>query len=215
MKKQRRVDRVLELLDNATQESPEASYGTDFDRDLCARCQCEAHADESDFCEGCRSFLLGDTDVDPREVSAHGYARQNYLSLYTPITRRASAVSISWRPLNSEDWTTLTEFVDTFSMAVTGSLTPAVEAAVDAMQSLVNGFTFTADEPMIIDSVAIVDGAGDDANVIFEGSIAPRALHAGDALSFSVGPVTIIDGLSEIQGQIMDNVIYDEIREFE
>lgn len=59
-----RVDRILDLLDNAHQHPGGFGYGTDHDDRLCARCQRhQRHGGE--LCAGCRAWLLGDTEVDP------------------------------------------------------------------------------------------------------------------------------------------------------
>lgn len=60
-----RLERVLELLDTGTQSSPEPGYGTDWRPQLCARCQRHDPMPDGDLCEGCRAFLLDDTDEDP------------------------------------------------------------------------------------------------------------------------------------------------------
>lgn len=62
-----RIDDILDLIDGGLQTSPEHGYGRDH-TDLCARCQHHDPAEGGDLCEGCRAFLLGDTDDDPAEV---------------------------------------------------------------------------------------------------------------------------------------------------
>lgn len=57
------TDRILELIDAGLQSSDEHGYGHD-NRGLCARCQRQKPA-EGEFCAGCRSFLLEDSDEDP------------------------------------------------------------------------------------------------------------------------------------------------------
>lgn len=60
------TDRILDLIDAGLQSSTEAGQSLG-DPDLCARCQHTPHADDSDFCAGCRAYLLGDSDVDTRQ----------------------------------------------------------------------------------------------------------------------------------------------------
>jgi hypothetical protein len=61
------VDTILDLIDGGLQRSDEPSYGTDHSPSRCARCQRHAPVDGGDFCDGCRAFLLEDTDEDPRQ----------------------------------------------------------------------------------------------------------------------------------------------------
>lgn len=65
------VDRILDLIDAGLQSSPEAGYGTDHQPDACARCQEHPPVEDGDLCDGCRTFLLGDSDSDPREERGH------------------------------------------------------------------------------------------------------------------------------------------------
>lgn len=62
-----RLDQVLDVLDVGLQGSSESGYGTDHSPGRCARCR-SVDVTEGDLCAGCRSFLLGDTDDDPRCV---------------------------------------------------------------------------------------------------------------------------------------------------
>lgn len=66
------VDRILAAIDAGLQSSPEASFGEHtFNRSdagpvRCVRCNDPLRDDASgEFCSACRSFLLGDSDVDP------------------------------------------------------------------------------------------------------------------------------------------------------
>lgn len=61
-----RVDDILDLIDAGLQSTTEAAYGTDFRPGQCARCQRNEPAEGGDLCPGCRAFLLGDSDDDPR-----------------------------------------------------------------------------------------------------------------------------------------------------
>lgn len=65
------VDRILGLIDDAVQSSPERGHGADA-RGLCARCQHQEPAEGGDLCQGCRAFLLEDSDQDPAERRAEG-----------------------------------------------------------------------------------------------------------------------------------------------
>lgn len=62
----RTVDRILALLDN-TLESSAHVYGSSATSDVagCVRGCGATPADGHDFCDGCRAFVLGDTDADP------------------------------------------------------------------------------------------------------------------------------------------------------
>lgn len=61
------ADRILDLLDNPTQDSNEASYGGTAQDGDCWRCQRHPAATGSDsgLCDGCRTYMLGDTSHDP------------------------------------------------------------------------------------------------------------------------------------------------------
>jgi hypothetical protein len=65
------ADRILDIIDGGLQTSTEHGYTDDgwpafpVDQSRCPRCQRHPAADGADLCEGCRAFLLEDTDVDP------------------------------------------------------------------------------------------------------------------------------------------------------
>jgi hypothetical protein len=61
------VDRILDVIDAGLQSSTEMGYGSDRWPDRCVRCQEATPAESGDLCAGCRAFLLGDSDVDPRD----------------------------------------------------------------------------------------------------------------------------------------------------
>lgn len=61
-----RVDKILEVLDDAGQTSTETGYAGHLDDGACWHCTTEPAIDGSSTCAPCRAFLLGDTDVDPR-----------------------------------------------------------------------------------------------------------------------------------------------------
>lgn len=63
------ADRALAAIDAGLQTSPEHGYGTDVFPDRCARCQLHPPVPDGSLCAGCRTYLLGDTDTDPRMVA--------------------------------------------------------------------------------------------------------------------------------------------------
>lgn len=63
------IDKILDIIDAGLQSSPEIGYGhTDTSRNSCARCQLNEPVEGGDLCIGCRRFLLGDSDEDPKTV---------------------------------------------------------------------------------------------------------------------------------------------------
>lgn len=58
------VERVLDAIDAGLQRSSEGGMPNDSGK--CARCQIHPPMDDGSLCAGCRTYLLGDTDVDPR-----------------------------------------------------------------------------------------------------------------------------------------------------
>lgn len=60
------VDSILDVIDAGLQSSSDHGYGTDHRPEACARCQRHDPVEGGDLCEGCRAFLLGDVDEDPR-----------------------------------------------------------------------------------------------------------------------------------------------------
>jgi hypothetical protein len=66
------AERALAAIDAGLQSSPEHGYGTDVWPDRCARCQLHPPVADGSLCAGCRTYLLGDTDTDPRMVAVHG-----------------------------------------------------------------------------------------------------------------------------------------------
>ncbi|MGH9032874.1 MAG: hypothetical protein ACRDZV_12170 [Acidimicrobiia bacterium] len=63
------VDRIVDLIDDAFQSSDEGGHTWAGDPDLCTRCTEYPPGEASDFCAGCRAFLLGDSDDDPAAVA--------------------------------------------------------------------------------------------------------------------------------------------------
>jgi hypothetical protein len=64
---------IIDLIDVGLQTpAPDPTYGevSPTNQETCARCH-RPPADESDWCEGCRAFLLGDRE-DPREAGRPG-----------------------------------------------------------------------------------------------------------------------------------------------
>jgi hypothetical protein len=58
-----RIDKILEVLDVGAQGTSELSMSAS-QPGRCSRCQ--RNPTKKDFCAKCRSFLLGDSDVDPK-----------------------------------------------------------------------------------------------------------------------------------------------------
>lgn len=62
------VDRVLRVIDAGLQASNEHGAAADREPNQCVRCmRCEP-PEGGDLCAGCRSFLLGDSDADPKNT---------------------------------------------------------------------------------------------------------------------------------------------------
>ncbi len=57
------LDKVLAAIDVGLQDTDEPVQGQDWT--YCARCQLHEPVEDGELCAGCRSFLLGDSDVDP------------------------------------------------------------------------------------------------------------------------------------------------------
>ena len=87
-----RVDRILDVLDAGLQSSPEASYGEHGYGDRsCVRCQSTDLEPPGEFCGPCRSFLLGDSEVDPARPAATSYATVTIRLDAAAIYRRVAA----------------------------------------------------------------------------------------------------------------------------
>lgn len=89
-----RLERVLNALDAGDQSSAETSYGTDLDPTRCARCQHHDPAPQGDLCGGCRTFLLGDTDDDPRADPAQRAATTT-AAFNEPARQLSEAIGVS------------------------------------------------------------------------------------------------------------------------
>lgn len=63
-----RIDDILDVIDGGLQSSHERGYSYD-NPSRCARCQTEDPVEGGDMCAGCRAFLLGDSNVDPKLYS--------------------------------------------------------------------------------------------------------------------------------------------------
>lgn len=61
-----RADRILDLIDTGLQHSHEPAMPL-APAGRCTRCQHHPADVDSDFCDGCRAFLLGDSDQDPTQ----------------------------------------------------------------------------------------------------------------------------------------------------
>jgi hypothetical protein len=74
-----RAQKIVDLIDVGLQTpAPDPTYGevSPINRETCARCH-RPPADESDWCEGCRAFLLGDRE-DPRYQ--HALAERGWIT---------------------------------------------------------------------------------------------------------------------------------------
>lgn len=63
-----RVTQTIDAIDAGLQSSYERGYTTDHSPERCARCQRTPLDAAGDLCLGCRTFLLGDADLDPKLV---------------------------------------------------------------------------------------------------------------------------------------------------
>lgn len=130
------TDRILELLDNALETTTELDYGSEsFDSGGCVRSGCGQPAgDNSDFCDACRSFMLGDVDVDPirqppadtirpgRHDTRIGY--RITLCVYEPERGRGKAWLVTpWRAFRIDSFE-ITEETDCAEVYALGSLDP-------------------------------------------------------------------------------------------
>jgi hypothetical protein len=69
------LDRILDIIDAGLQSSPEADMYSDVAPSVgsgCVRCPATEVAEGGDLCDGCRAFLLGDTDTDPATPQGGG-----------------------------------------------------------------------------------------------------------------------------------------------
>jgi hypothetical protein len=67
------LDTITDLIDDALaghdlQRTTEASYGDDFGPGVCWRCRADADS-TSGLCDGCRAYLLEDSDEDPARAT--------------------------------------------------------------------------------------------------------------------------------------------------
>lgn len=74
MTQQRRhtVDRILDIIDGGLQTpKPDPTFGEVSPRNVeeCARCSKRQLAEDSDFCDACRAYLLGDSETAPPTVT--------------------------------------------------------------------------------------------------------------------------------------------------
>lgn len=135
------VDRILDLLDNATQDSGEASYGTGHP-DACWRCHGPAGDGASGVCDECRTVLLDET-TQPTERGGHrgmvGVGMGVFPRTIVDITAFVALEEAAGRPrtliLGGDEIVDITAFVETatvhldrdFDHSVGGTWTQASE----------------------------------------------------------------------------------------
>lgn len=96
------ADRALAAIDAGLQTSAEHGYGTDHWPDRCARCQLHPPAADGSLCAGCRTFLLGDTDTDPRTagwVPVPGTMEADAAELQRAMRELVDAIAVAMRPV--------------------------------------------------------------------------------------------------------------------
>ena len=95
------ADRALAAIDGGLQSSSEHGYGTDHAPDQCARCLLHPPVGDGSLCAGCRSYLLGDTDTDPRVtwVAVPGTMEADAAELQRAIRELATALAEAMRPV--------------------------------------------------------------------------------------------------------------------
>ena len=76
-----KTDEILGIIDGGLQSSSEPGFGDDYRRDRCVRCQRNDPADDGDLCDGCRAFLLDDSDEDPKNETAWHMPRLESLEI--------------------------------------------------------------------------------------------------------------------------------------
>lgn len=105
-----RVDKILEILDDAGQSSQlETGYpedGGELPDGLCWRCVRFETAEESDMCVGCRAFLLGDSDADPCAVAHANRERANAAAVERHEARDPDANddTVDWSELIGQEY---------------------------------------------------------------------------------------------------------------
>lgn len=91
-----RVDRIVNLIDDAFQSSPESGNTSVGDSVLCARCQLH-EPDNGDLCGGCRAFLLEDSDQDPRRPVPTTQPIRSPIAITVDTTRFEAAIEAALR----------------------------------------------------------------------------------------------------------------------
>lgn len=79
---QSRIDRILDILDTGDQSSNEV--GEYVDTDMCGRCGLRPPIEDSEFCDGCRAWLLGDVEDPPETEDLLTWFDRQYVSSYPP-----------------------------------------------------------------------------------------------------------------------------------
>ena len=95
------ADRALAAIDAGLQTSAEHGYGTDHWPDQCARCQQHPPVADGSLCAGCRTYLLGDTDTDPRAtwVPRPGTMEADAAELQRAVRELATALAAAMAPI--------------------------------------------------------------------------------------------------------------------
>lgn len=96
------ADRALAAIDGGLQSSSEHGYGTDHAPDQCARCLLHPPVANGSLCAGCRCYLLGDTDTDPRTagwVPVPGTMEADAAELQRAVRELVDAIVAAMRPV--------------------------------------------------------------------------------------------------------------------
>jgi len=96
------ADRALAAIDGGLQSSSEHGYGTDYAPDRCARCLLHPPVGDGSLCAGCRTYLLGDTDTDPRTASwvpVPGTMEADAAELQRAMRELVDAIAEAMRPV--------------------------------------------------------------------------------------------------------------------
>lgn len=106
------VDRILDLIDTGLQHSHEPAMPL-APPGRCTRCQHHPADADSDFCDGCRAFLLGDSDQDPKTSPAALFSFDQVISDEALISMQ-----------------------EQFSTVLHDVITPTIQSIVDLCESI-------------------------------------------------------------------------------
>jgi hypothetical protein len=105
-----RIDRVLAAIDAGLQSSPESDQYSDVAPSVgsgCVRCPADETTDGGDLCDGCRAFLLGDTETDPAVAQATGWNEITQAPAGCRCPACTGGVSPVWRDAMTREWVTV------------------------------------------------------------------------------------------------------------